>query len=405
MQAAADTAKSLSSAKFERSRDRRTACRIESLVYEYGTVVMTRTADARRVEEQVSLTALFVGFLKVSLLGFGGGLVWARRIVVERQRWVDDREFAEILTLCQFMPGPNIVGITTCVGSRLRGPVGAVAAVAGFILIPWIIGLSLGGLYLQFRSPRGPPEHPRRAFRGRGRPDDRDRDPAADAAPQSPHGVALCRPGLHRHGGHQIAAARRIARLGAAQHRHRRYRKRKSIMKSPSASLVLAAHLALLSSISFGGFPTVLPDVRNLVTANGWVTDQEFANFFAISQVVPGPNMILMMSFVGLKVGGLPGAILSALATFGPPCLMYYTSYRLWDRFRDRPWQQIVRLGLAPLTIGLVIAGGYVMARAADTGWQSAAITAAAVVLMLATRINPLWILVTGGVLGGLGLV
>ena len=176
-------------------------------------------------------------------------------------------------------------------------------------------------------------------------------------------------------------------------------------MKSPSVSLLLAAHLALLSSISFGGFPSVLPDVRNLVMANGWVSDQEFANFFAISQIVPGPNMILMMSFVGLKVGGLPGAITSAFATFGPPCLMYYTSYRLWDRFRDRPWQQIVRLGLAPLTIGLIIAGGYVMARAADTGWQSVVVTAAAAALMLATRVNPLWILGMGGALGGLGLL
>jgi chromate transporter len=176
-------------------------------------------------------------------------------------------------------------------------------------------------------------------------------------------------------------------------------------MKSPSASLALAVHLALLSSISFGGFPSVLPDVRNLVSANGWVTDQEFADFFAISQVVPGPNMILMMSFVGLKVGGLTGAIASALATFGPPCLIYYTSYRLWDRFRDRPWQQIVRRGLAPLTIGLVIAGGYVMARAADIGCQSALVTLAALGLMLGTRLNPLWILVTGGALGGLGLL
>ena len=176
-------------------------------------------------------------------------------------------------------------------------------------------------------------------------------------------------------------------------------------MKDPTASLLLAAHLALLSSISFGGFPTVLPDVRSLVTANGWATDQEFANFFAISQVVPGPNMILMMSFVGLKVGGIPGAIISAFATFGPPCLMYYTSYRLWDRFRDRPWQQMVRRGLAPLTIGLVIAGGYVMAGAADNNWQSAAVTAAAVALMLATRINPLWILLMGGILGGLDLL
>jgi chromate transporter len=84
---------------------------------------------------------------------------------------------------------------------------------------------------------------------------------------------------------------------------------------------------------------------------------------------------------------------------------MYYASYRLWDRFRDLPWQRVVRRGLAPLTIGLVIAGGYVMARAADTGWPSAVITVAAVVLMLRTRINPLWILAAGGALGGLGLL
>jgi len=170
-----------------------------------------------------------------------------------------------------------------------------------------------------------------------------------------------------------------------------------------SPSIVLAAHLAVLSSISFGGFPTVLPDVHNLTAANGWVTDREFANFFAVSQVVPGPNMILMMSFIGLKVGGIAGAIASALATVAPPCAMYFASYTLWDWFRDRPWQRIVRRALAPLTIGLVIAGGYVMARAADTGWPSVAITAAAVALMLRGRTNPLWILIAGGTLGGLG--
>jgi chromate transporter len=174
-------------------------------------------------------------------------------------------------------------------------------------------------------------------------------------------------------------------------------------ISSPSA--VLAAHLAVLSSISFGGFPTVLPDVHNFVTGNGWLSDREFSDIFAISQVVPGPNMILMMSFVGLKVGGIPGAIASAFATFGPPCVMYYVTYTLWDRFRDRPWQRIVRRALAPLTIGLVIAGGYVMARAADVGWPSLAITVAAVILMLRTRANPLLILIAGGAAGGLGLL
>jgi chromate transporter len=177
-------------------------------------------------------------------------------------------------------------------------------------------------------------------------------------------------------------------------------------MSCPSILIALIAHLAMVSSISFGGFPTVLPDVRNFVVAtHGWMTDDEFTNFFALAQAVPGPNMILMMSFVGWKVWGLPGAVASALATFGPPCAMYFAAYRLWDRFRDAPWQRIVRGGLLPVTVGLVIASGTVMARAADAEWQAAAVTAAAAVLMLRTRLNPLWMLLAGGALGGLGLL
>ena len=177
-------------------------------------------------------------------------------------------------------------------------------------------------------------------------------------------------------------------------------------MSDPSAPIALTAHLALVSSISFGGFPTVLPDVRNFVVAtHGWMTDQEFANFFAIAQSVPGPNMILMMSFVGWKVWGFSGALASAVATSGPPCAIYFTGYRLWDRFRDAPWQRIVRLGLVPVTMGIVIASGCVMARAADTGWRTAGLTIAAAAITLATRFNPMWMLLVGGILGGAGLL
>ncbi|MGA8548820.1 MAG: chromate transporter [Stellaceae bacterium] len=173
-----------------------------------------------------------------------------------------------------------------------------------------------------------------------------------------------------------------------------------------SPSLALSAHLALLSSISFGGFPTVLPAVRNFVVAShGWMTDRQFADFFAMAQSIPGPNMILMMSFVGWKVGGFPGAVASAFATFGPPCAIYFAAFRLWDRFRHAPWQRIVRLGLVPVTMGLVIASGTVMAHAADAGWRAAALTIVAAAVMLATRLNPLWLLVAGGAIGGLGLL
>jgi chromate transporter len=177
-------------------------------------------------------------------------------------------------------------------------------------------------------------------------------------------------------------------------------------MNDHSSGVALTEHLALLSSISFGGFPTVLPDVRNFVVAtHGWMTDQEFTSYFALAQAVPGPNMILMMSFVGWKVWGAPGAIVSALAIFVPPCVMYFIAYRLWDRFRAAPWQRVVRSGLVPVTVGLIIASGVVMARSADTEWRAAAVTVAATILMLQRRLDPLVMLLAGGALGSLGLL
>ena len=81
-------------------------------------------------------------------------------------------------------------------------------------------------------------------------------------------------------------------------------------MNPSGASVSLIGHVALLAIISFGGVPGVLPDLRDfVVSANGWLTDREFANCFAIVQAIPGPNMILMMSLIGWKVGGLPVAI------------------------------------------------------------------------------------------------
>jgi chromate transporter len=113
---------------------------------------MAEVAPGQHVEQTVSLAALFKAFLIVSLcnLGGGGGIVWARRIAVENRRWISDGEFADIVSLCQFMPGPNIVGVAVCVGAKLRGAIGAIAALCGFLLIPWAVGFSLGVLYLRY---------------------------------------------------------------------------------------------------------------------------------------------------------------------------------------------------------------------------------------------------------------
>src|ERR1700730_12954526 len=93
---------------------------------------------------RVSLGGLFYAFLKVSLLASGGGIVWAHRITVDQRQWLNDAEFTDIVSVCQFMPGPNVIGIAGCVGARVRGLLGAVVAPAGFVLIPGIIGFLLG---------------------------------------------------------------------------------------------------------------------------------------------------------------------------------------------------------------------------------------------------------------------
>ena len=113
---------------------------------------MTEVAQRRELESAVPLSALFTAFLAVSLCGAGGGggIVWARRIAVEKRRWISDRDFADIVSLCQFMPGPNIVGIAVCVGAKMRGAIGTIAALCGFLVIPWTIGLWLGLLCLEY---------------------------------------------------------------------------------------------------------------------------------------------------------------------------------------------------------------------------------------------------------------
>ena len=113
---------------------------------------MTAAAESPRLIDprDVTLSALFLGFLQIALSGFGGVLAWARRLIVEQRRWLDDRDFTDMLSLCQFLPGPNIVNLSIYVGARFRGPLGAVAAFTGLLAVPMAIALGLGTLYARF---------------------------------------------------------------------------------------------------------------------------------------------------------------------------------------------------------------------------------------------------------------
>src|SRR5512138_1309005 len=100
--------------------------------------------------EPPSLTALFLAFAKMSLAGFGGVLVWARRGIVEQHRWMTAEEFNETFALCHFLPGPNIVNLSFVFGSRFGGFAGGVAAFAGLIGPPMVIAIVLAALYAHY---------------------------------------------------------------------------------------------------------------------------------------------------------------------------------------------------------------------------------------------------------------
>lgn len=93
---------------------------------------------------------LFIGFSKIGMSGFGGVLPWARRTIVEQEKWLTSEEFSAMLGICQIVPGPNIVNLAVCVGSRFAGAKGAAAAVLGLTLGPIAIVLLLAILYQHY---------------------------------------------------------------------------------------------------------------------------------------------------------------------------------------------------------------------------------------------------------------
>jgi chromate transporter len=167
----------------------------------------------------------------------------------------------------------------------------------------------------------------------------------------------------------------------------------------------LAIDFSLLSLITFGGVITVLPEMhRNVVEVHGWMSGAEFAQLFALAQAAPGPN-ILVVSLIGWKVAGVAGAMVATAAVCAPSSVLTYAVSRIWQRFRGTRWHHVVEEGLIPVTVGLMLAGGYLITLSADHSVLAFVITAATAGLALTTRIHPLWLLAAAGLLGLAGWV
>ena len=167
----------------------------------------------------------------------------------------------------------------------------------------------------------------------------------------------------------------------------------------------LAGYFALLSLFAVGGANAAIPEMHRIaVDLMHWTTDRQFADAFAIAQISPGPNVIIV-TLIGYHVAGFLGATAATVGMCGPTCVLAFFVSRTWDRFKDAPWRIAIQGGLVPVSLGLIGASAFVLARSSDHNIYAGLLTGVTAVLAFATRLNPLWLFVAGGLLGLSGLL
>ena len=157
---------------------------------------------------------------------------------------------------------------------------------------------------------------------------------------------------------------------------------------------------AYLSLLTVGGGLAAFPELEYLtVDKFHWLNSTQLIHLYSLGQVAPGPNM-MMVAAIGERVAGVVGAFAVVIAFFGPTGLLTLWTGRLWRRLDGWRWRESIQRGLAPVSIGLLLAGSISLAKGALTGWTGASLAATVFVVLMKTRINPAVLVLAGAVIG-----
>lgn len=166
----------------------------------------------------------------------------------------------------------------------------------------------------------------------------------------------------------------------------------------------LGAVFTVLSLLGFGGGRAIVPQMyRDAVVQQHWVTSAEFARYFAISKLAPGPTT-LTGALIGFAVAGFAGSIVATLAVYTPSSALCYGVGLVWERFREHPWRDGVAKAMTPIVIGLVWAGAAAIAQGALDLPLTYAIAGTVTVVLLTTKVNPVVTILGAGLAGALFL-
>ena len=167
----------------------------------------------------------------------------------------------------------------------------------------------------------------------------------------------------------------------------------------------MALHFLLLAALAIGGLGSVIPDIqRYVVEQNGWFSARQFGEIYALSQVIPGPN-VMIVTMMGWLVSSWQGALLVTVALFTPGSILATLVIRAGASDPQARGAMSVRRGLAPMVIGLSMSTALIMFSTIIGEWHGMLLTLATVVLVLRTKFNPLWLIGAGAALGMLGVV
>jgi chromate transporter len=429
-----------------------------------------RVRFARRQIERISRTAtlggLFLSFLKIGLVGFGGGvavLAQIRAVTVRKRLWLTDSEFADALALAQALPGTSAGNSVTYIGLRLRGWRGAAVSMAGFILPSMLIMIGLAIVYKHIRAfpdtqrffhglngavvalilvtawRMGKNILTRRwqwwlavlSFLAVATLDATVLEVVLVAGLIGIYIDSFAETQLKRLRNLRTIARRRSrVRARLAKQRRRRRDTKEEPAPEPEASttlrslsvlavaMPLAAKLSLLftlsaiflriGSVTFGGGLVMVPLIESEVVNNHqWLTHQEFADAFALGQITPGP-VLITATFVGYRVAGTLGALVATISIFLPAFLMTIAAGSSLRRFRSNKLVQAFLRGIAPAVVGLLVAAAVSVGRAGIHTWVGLTIMIVAIFVLVRFRPNAFWVIFGAGVIrllfGALGV-
>lgn len=403
---------------------------------------MTASGSSPARVAEGNWSEVLVAFLRLGLTSFGGPVAhlgYFRQDIVERRRWLDERAYADLVALCQFLPGPASSQVGIGVGLYRAGMPGAFAAWVGFTLPSalalalfaagveslggalgsgWLHGLKVAAVAVVALAVWG---------MARTMANDRARATLAVASAALVFavpgaagqlgaillgalvGMLLLRgdavaapvaPSPLRHGwklGAVFIALFFVLLVGLPI----------AAAQWASRDLAVASAFYSAGSLVFGGGHVVLPLLRAMVVSTGWVSDTLFLAGYGAAQAVPGP-LFTFAAYLGFVLdqppNGWSGALLCLVAIFVPSFLLVFGALPFWDRLRGRPGAQAALRGVNAAVVGLLLAALY------DPVWKSAIATpgdfvlAAAALILLALWKFPPWLVVILCSLGGAGL-